>query len=245
MDNGKWVRLYQSTIFEKVFADPNLLKLWVYCLCRMSVFKRSVALTTPNGTHTIELQPGQWIYGRLATAEALGWTPSTVRNRMAKLTSWKLIRMKATRNYSIITVIHAHAEARATEKQDSSQDSGRTTEGHSPQIGRVLEKNARPRDAAGAASRQRRKPGRKGKTGRTQEERDAAERSLYTYFKERFGVLPAASLETLQRFAADRAALKRRHELELRDLDAQADAEGQLPGQPTDSRGTQPETSEG
>lgn len=103
--NG-WVRLHRQVIESEIFADSDLLKLFIWLLCRTS-FKRSPArLTVGRGCSTVMLEPGQCIVGRHAAAEELGWPPSTFRDRLAKLEAMGIADRHPDTHWTIVSIVN-------------------------------------------------------------------------------------------------------------------------------------------
>lgn len=91
-----------------IWADPNYLKLWIYCLFQAS-YKEHEQLV---GNQMVKLERGQFITGRFALAEEMnrGVKP---KQRINELTWWRhlsnlekfgMLNIKTTNKYSIVTV---------------------------------------------------------------------------------------------------------------------------------------------
>lgn len=103
MDRG-FVKLWRKLLDSEVFANEGLLKVWVYCMCKSNHKKRFVPFKTGRSVDTIEVKPGQFIYGRNKAAEHLHMSPSTVYKRMKKLVDLGCCNIKSNTHYSIITI---------------------------------------------------------------------------------------------------------------------------------------------
>ena len=77
--------LWRSILDKPHFADPNLLKVWVWCLAKASYKSRCLPVRTGRGTTTVNIQRGQFLYGRKAAAEELNMPEGSVRDRMQRL----------------------------------------------------------------------------------------------------------------------------------------------------------------
>lgn len=122
MENGS-VPLYRKTLNSAVFLDEYLLKLWIYCLLKASYKKRTVSFKTGKGIVFIDLEPGQFVFGREATANKLGWKPSSLWDRMKKLKNMKNIGIQSNSQYSIISIINWDIYKIEKNKPDSEPDS--------------------------------------------------------------------------------------------------------------------------
>ena len=105
LSNNTYLRLYRKIINSKVFANPDLLKLWIYCLTRASHKTEYVPVKIGKGYTTVKLNPGQLITGRNTLAKVLNIKHSkTAKNRLEKLESMGNIKIEATSQYSIVTI---------------------------------------------------------------------------------------------------------------------------------------------
>lgn len=99
-----WVRLYRRMMGGPAWASPDLWKVYSWCLMRASYSNRWVTLSTGRGSTVIELQPGQFIFGRNAAAGELQMPAETARTRIEKLAKLELISIASTRHCTIVTV---------------------------------------------------------------------------------------------------------------------------------------------
>jgi len=103
--NKGYILLHRKTINSDVFKNSELLKLWVWCLSKANYKHTTTTIVVNNKPNIIKLEPGQFIFGRKKAANQLNMKETTVRKRMRKLEELDNIRIKATHNYSIITII--------------------------------------------------------------------------------------------------------------------------------------------
>jgi hypothetical protein len=90
---------------NRVWANPDLLKLFIWCLLKANYAdKRWVSHKSGKGRIDVQVKRGQFVYGRHSAAEDLGINPSTMRVRMQKLAALGFISIKSASQYSIITV---------------------------------------------------------------------------------------------------------------------------------------------
>ena len=98
------IALHRKIMQSPVFKNPELYQLWSWCLLSASYKKRTVMVDIGGKKHGVTLKPGQLIYGRRSTAEALGANPSTTRHRLKKLEAMGLIKIFSKGSYSIIYI---------------------------------------------------------------------------------------------------------------------------------------------
>lgn len=99
--SGTFIRLDRSLLKHRYFDNTNVLKVWLYCLMKAS-YKRRCHLV---GSTTIELQVGQFIFGRDKAASELNMSVQTLRTIIKLFENDKKITIKPTSKFSIITVI--------------------------------------------------------------------------------------------------------------------------------------------
>uniref|UniRef100_A0A6H1ZWQ9 Replication protein n=1 Tax=viral metagenome TaxID=1070528 RepID=A0A6H1ZWQ9_9ZZZZ len=107
MYNG-YVKLWRKIINSSVFADPNLLKLWVLCLLKASY--KNYFISVDGIIDPVELKPGQFLTGRYALhKEFYGKkkkvkSPLTVWRWLELLEKCENLNIKSYNKYSIITI---------------------------------------------------------------------------------------------------------------------------------------------
>lgn len=90
---------------NRIWANPDLLKLWLWCLVKANYTgKRWVSFKSGKGRIDIEIEKGQFVYGRHSASEDLGINPSTLRDRMKKLADLGFISINSASQYSLITI---------------------------------------------------------------------------------------------------------------------------------------------
>ena len=89
-----------------VFADAELLRLFIWLLSRASFKTQQRSMSTGRGSTIVTLEPGQCIVGRHAAAEALGWAPSTFRDRLAKLEKMGMADRHPDTHWTIVSIVN-------------------------------------------------------------------------------------------------------------------------------------------
>ena len=102
--DGGWVKLWRKTLDSEVFADPQLMHLFVWCLLSASHTAHHVPVKTGRGNTVITVGPGQFLYGRKSLARTLRLKDSTARRRMKRLESMGMIAIQPDTHFSIVTV---------------------------------------------------------------------------------------------------------------------------------------------
>jgi DNA replication protein DnaD len=105
-----WVSVHRKVMNNPVWQNPNLLKLWMYCLFKASHAEHKTLV----GNQSIKLQRGQFVTGRNALSEDLnkGVKPDlmlsgkTWERYMKNLEKWKMLSIKVTNKYSLVTIVN-------------------------------------------------------------------------------------------------------------------------------------------
>lgn len=99
-----YVKLHRKILYSNQFADPIRLKIWIWCLLKANHKKKSVALKTGKGYTTVNVNRGQFVFGRNKASLELDIAGSTIVRHLEKLKAEKAINIKADNQYSVITI---------------------------------------------------------------------------------------------------------------------------------------------
>ena len=97
-----WIRVDRSLLEHGIFADGDLLRVWMYCLLKANHKARKV----PVGRQMVELQPGQLLYGRKAVSQQLNMGEGKLRAVMGQLVQCGSIEMGQQGRQSVVTVVN-------------------------------------------------------------------------------------------------------------------------------------------
>jgi len=93
-----YIKLHRKILDNGVFADAELLKVFVWCILK--------ANTVPNMVYGRKVDIGQFITGRVTASEELHLKPSTIYKRLQKLKAQGYIDISSTTKNSLITVVN-------------------------------------------------------------------------------------------------------------------------------------------
>lgn len=105
-----FIGLHRKLMDNPVWADPNYLKLWIYCLFKASHKAHDQLI----GNQIVKLERGQFITGRFSLSEDFnkGVKP---KQRVNDLTLWRylnnlekfeMLNIKTTNKYSVVTIVN-------------------------------------------------------------------------------------------------------------------------------------------
>ena len=118
-----FIKLHRGLIDKPIFQNEKLLKVWLWCLFKAT----HKPITSLIGKQRVELQPGQFLFGRFVAAEELDMHPSTVRDYMQILKDNKSIDIKPTNKYSLITIVNWVVYQSNNKDSDTKHDNKMTT----------------------------------------------------------------------------------------------------------------------
>jgi hypothetical protein len=101
-----YFKVHRKILESQVFAHQTALKIWIWCLAKVSYKDRFVPLKIGKGETTVKLLPGQFIFGRFKAEEELGIDGSTIYKWMQKFASpeFDMISIESNNQYSIVSV---------------------------------------------------------------------------------------------------------------------------------------------
>lgn len=97
--NG-YIKLHRQLIDSPVFQNEKLLKVWIWCLLKAS----HTAHEEIVGLQKVYLEPGQFVFGSIKSAEVLDMPRTTFNRCMDALKKFEMLDIKATNKFSIATV---------------------------------------------------------------------------------------------------------------------------------------------
>lgn len=120
-----WIKVHRKIIESVAFQNPNLFKVWMYCLARANHKENTILF---EGKEII-IKAGQFITGRYAGAKDCKMTPSTFRNQLKKLIIIGNLDIKADNKKSIVTIVNWELYQNSNKTLDNGLDNKRTTKG--------------------------------------------------------------------------------------------------------------------
>lgn len=100
MSNNGWIKVHRCLIDSNVFDNPNVLKVWIWCLCKATHKPREQIV----GLQNVHLEEGQFIFGRSKASEKLKMKESTVWKTMKLLEKIGSITINSNNKFSVVTI---------------------------------------------------------------------------------------------------------------------------------------------
>ena len=104
VDPNGYVWLWRKSIGTRAFKNPELWKVWTWCLMRANHEESWVPFKTGQGSSEVLVKPGEFIFGRKSAAKELSMPASSVRNRMAKLENMQNLTLKQDTHYTMVSI---------------------------------------------------------------------------------------------------------------------------------------------
>lgn len=120
-----YIRLWRKIKGSAILRDPHLLQLWVWILVKAAWGPRTVSIVTGKGRTLVHLQPGQFVFGRKSASDELGSPAETLRDRMTRLKSLRMIAVQPATHYSVVTVVN-WASYQGEAGKDATQPAGQS-----------------------------------------------------------------------------------------------------------------------
>ena len=101
MERG-YVKLWRKSLDGKLLKNHKMWVFWSWCLMKASHKKHKQIV----GYQTIELNPGQFIFGRKAASKELNISEQSIKTILYHFTIEKKLTLKPTNKFTIITVVN-------------------------------------------------------------------------------------------------------------------------------------------
>ncbi|WP_020007371.1 hypothetical protein [Salinicoccus albus] len=97
-----WLKIHRQMIDSSIFDNEKLFKIFMYCLMKASHKKHKQIV----GQKVIELNPGQFVFGRKKASEELNMKESTVWSYMKMLDEVESLVINSNNKFSVITIVN-------------------------------------------------------------------------------------------------------------------------------------------
>ena len=97
-----YIKLYRKSIENGWLKNGDLWRFWCYCLLKATHKKTTVVI----GWQQVELEPGQFPFGRRKASKDLAMSEQTIRTCLKNLENMKNLTIKSTNKFSIISIVN-------------------------------------------------------------------------------------------------------------------------------------------
>jgi hypothetical protein len=101
-----YFKVHRKILDSQVFAHQTALKIWVWCMAKVTFKERFVSVKVSRGETLVKINPGQFIFGRFKAEDELGIDGSTIYKWIQKFASpeFSMITIESNNQYSVITL---------------------------------------------------------------------------------------------------------------------------------------------
>lgn len=99
-----FILLSRSILDSEVFANEKMLKIWLWCLAKASHKKRFLSISIGRGVKSVELERGQFLFGRNTASDELSIQPTTIYKIIKRLEEMGNITIESDNHYSVISI---------------------------------------------------------------------------------------------------------------------------------------------
>ena len=117
-----YIKLHRKLLYSECFKKPEHLKLWIYCLLRANHEDKVIT----HGGKLVKVLRGSFITGRHKMSEDTGISERKIRTFLESKKATNDLTIKATKQYSVITVCNYsdyQDQEIVTDQQSDQQDS--------------------------------------------------------------------------------------------------------------------------
>ena len=100
MEDKSYIKLFRKLLKSPIWENEKALKIWLWCLLKATHIEREQLV----GQQIVQLEKGQFIFGREKASEELNMTESTVYKYIKLLEKLQMIRIKSNNRFSVVTV---------------------------------------------------------------------------------------------------------------------------------------------
>ncbi|HSH36025.1 conserved phage C-terminal domain-containing protein [Schnuerera sp.] len=95
-----WIKLHRKLLYNPVFDNPNLLRVWLWCLLKASHDNYQQMV----GLQVVDLEPGQFVTGRFKGSDELEINPSTFYKYLKTLEKMQMISLNSNNKMTVVTI---------------------------------------------------------------------------------------------------------------------------------------------
>ncbi|MEW5804606.1 MAG: conserved phage C-terminal domain-containing protein [bacterium] len=125
MDRG-WVKLWRKSLDSQIWQNAELWHLWCWCILKATHKPIWVKVRTGKGFTEVNLERGQFIFGRNQAAKELHQKPSSIYKRLLKLKNLQNLIIQDNNQFSIVTI--CNYDLYQPEKEEEGTTKGTTKE---------------------------------------------------------------------------------------------------------------------
>jgi hypothetical protein len=99
-----FVKIDREILNSYCFSNPNHFKIWIWMLVKANYKKSFVPINLGNGISTVEIDRGQFIFGRFKAEEELNLDGSLIYRALKKFEELGQVKLESNNRYTVITI---------------------------------------------------------------------------------------------------------------------------------------------
>ena len=100
MEDKSYIKLFRKLLRSPIWDNEKALKIWIWCLLKATHIDREQLV----GQQIIQLQKGQFIFGREKASKELSMTESTIYKYIKLLEKLQMISIKSNNKFSVVSI---------------------------------------------------------------------------------------------------------------------------------------------
>ncbi len=100
MEDKSYIKLFRKLLNSPIFENEKALKIWIWCLLK-ATHKERIQLV---GQTEVNLEKGQFVFGRKKAAEELQMTESTIYKYIKLLEKLQMISVNSNNKFSVVSI---------------------------------------------------------------------------------------------------------------------------------------------
>lgn len=112
-----WICVHRQLLDNPIFKNDKLFRVFMYCLLKASHSDHDQLV----GDVIVPVKEGQFVSGRKSISSATNLTEQNVRTALVKLEKLKILTIKATNKFSIISIVNWNKYQQNNQQVTSSQ----------------------------------------------------------------------------------------------------------------------------
>lgn len=100
MEDDTWVKLYRKLLKSPIFDNEKALKVWIWCLLKATHVEREQVV----GRQKVQLQKGEFIFGRKKASQELKMKEKTLYDYMKLLENLQMLVIKSNNKFSVVSI---------------------------------------------------------------------------------------------------------------------------------------------
>ena len=122
-----WIKLHRKLKDSLVFDNPELLKVWIWCLLKATHDDYSQMV----GLQEVYLEKGQFVFGRKVASSELKMSESKTYRLIKKLENMQNLNIKTNNKFSVITIenwgLYQSDDCKSEQQSEQQMNNKRTT----------------------------------------------------------------------------------------------------------------------